>query len=190
MGTFGLRLGWRPANYMYWDPVICASIFRFLQATPVCVTVKSKCNIFAPGSIKSDLYCSAWHHSNRHLLFQSSKSHQAIKPHSQQTLSKNFICDLERYFTTVVVLKNAAKSKLAAVSTTALARVWMLMLKRLSRASMCRQQPGLRAQMRSRLAAGFLCHADKKCSWRGTRLTWSKTVAEDARRQEWMNGIK
>lgn len=37
----------------------------------------------------------------------------------------------------MVVLKNAAKSKLAVVSTTALARVWMLILNRLSVERLC-----------------------------------------------------
>lgn len=73
---------------------------------------------------------------------------------------------------------------------TVLTSVWMLILNRLSRASMCRQQPELRAQTQSRLTAGFVFHADKRCSWRETSLTWSKTTAEDARTQEQMNGVK
>jgi len=46
-------------------------------------------------------------------------------------------------------------------------------------------QPELKAQTWSRLTAGFVCHADKRCSWRGTSLIWSKDSGRCQNTDEW-----
>lgn len=188
MGTFDLRLDVQPIICI--GTLWCALSLDFYRP-PLCAWQRRVNAIFLRLHQKWPLLLSMAPQQQTPAVpvLEEPLGHQTTRL-SWQTPSKNLICDLERYFTSVVVVsKSVVKSKLDVASTTPLARVWMLILNRLSRASMCRQQPELRAQTRSRLAAGFVCQADKRCSWRGTRLTWSKTTAEDARTQEQMNEV-